>query len=89
MAHASLRGSCLREAIFPLPTLTLHLSGTTVTSNPDVNTTTGNPASITHQNMRYLYNRDTKTKTSESGFFLSPTLAAGVKFLNHTPSSIY
>ena len=81
MAHASLRGSCLREAIFPLPTLTLHLSGTTVTSNPDVNTTTGNPASITHQNMRYLYNRDTKTKTSESRFFFLLPLPLVSNFL--------
>ena len=57
MAHASLRGSCLREAIFPLPTLTLHLSGTTVTSSPDVNTTTGNPANITrctHHNIQCM-----------------------------------
>ena len=79
MAHASLRGSCLREAIFPLPTLTLHLSGTTVTSSPDVNTTTGNPANITrctHHNMCAIFTKEIHKLTS---VVLSPdpTLSRG------------
>lgn len=46
IAHANLRGSCLRETTVPPPTRTVHFSGPMVSSSPEANRIIGWPEQL-------------------------------------------